>query len=242
MWARIELRQIYLTRSKMIYKICNFCWEEFKAKKNACKFCSKVCSSNSQKWKKRKPHTEEFKKAVSLRHKGKIYWAETRKKMRESKLGEKNPMKWKENKYLSKMSAENKWKKSPSWRGGLPKCLECSKKLTNYKTVRCMDCVGKFRSWEKSWNWKWWVSRINKTERQLAMETKEYKLWRHSVFERDNYTCIWCFDRWWILHADHIKPWCDYPEIRYAIDNWRTLCYECHKKTSTWWRSSQKIN
>ncbi len=40
----------------------------------------------------------------------------------------------------------------------------------------------------------------------------EYKIWRRSVFERDDYTCIWCGTRSGngkavVLHADHIKSY-----------------------------------
>lgn len=67
----------------------------------------------------------------------------------------------------------------------------------------------------------------------------EYRLWRESVFKRDNYTCIWCGVRSGngkaiILHADHIKPFALFPEFRFAIDNGRTLCAECHKTTDTY--------
>lgn len=64
--------------------------------------------------------------------------------------------------------------------------------------------------------------------------SKEYKLWRTAVFERDNYTCIWCNKRGGIIQADHIKPFALYPELRFAIDNGRTLCISCHRKTDTW--------
>lgn len=77
--------------------------------------------------------------------------------------------------------------------------------------------------------WMGGVSKINKTERQLAMQTIEYKLWRSSVFERDNYTCVECGGHGIKLEADHIKPWRDYPELRYDISNGRTLCKVCHK-------------
>lgn len=77
---------------------------------------------------------------------------------------------------------------------------------------------------------------------QLIRSSVEYKLWRASVFERDNYTCRFCglVGGWdkdkrakTILNADHIKPFAHYPELRFAIDNGRTLCLECHQKTDT---------
>ena len=67
----------------------------------------------------------------------------------------------------------------------------------------------------------------------------EYRLWREAVFKRDNYTCVWCGakngnGKTAILNADHIKPFSQYPELRFAIDNGRTLCHPCHKKTDTY--------
>lgn len=67
----------------------------------------------------------------------------------------------------------------------------------------------------------------------------EYKLWRKAVFERDNWACVWCGNRQSagnkvILHGDHIKPFALYPELRFAIDNGRTLCQPCHRTTDTY--------
>ena len=87
-------------------------------------------------------------------------------------------------------------------------------------------------------NWRGGISK----ERDRIAHTLEYKLWRKAVFERDNYTCRFCGQRGGKLEADHIKPWFLYPELRFAIDNGRTLCKECHHKTDTWgWNGFYKM-
>ena len=82
-------------------------------------------------------------------------------------------------------------------------------------------------SGKNHWNWKGGIS-------PRMLNTPEYKLWRKSVFERDDYTCQFCGQRGGNLEADHIKPWSLYPELRFAIDNGRTLCIDCHRKTDTY--------
>ena len=87
---------------------------------------------------------------------------------------------------------------------------------------------------EKNPNWKGGITPSMEEIRDCV----EYKLWRESVFERDNFTCIWCGQRGGRLEADHVKSFADYPALRFAIDNGRTLCKECHKKTDSYgWKS-----
>lgn len=92
---------------------------------------------------------------------------------------------------------------------------------------------------DKNPNW-----RHDKTdsERLMALrKTRDYEIWRQAVFKRDNYKCIWCGDdKGGNLNADHIKPFAYYPELRFAIDNGRTLCERCHKTTDTWGGKAKK--
>lgn len=76
--------------------------------------------------------------------------------------------------------------------------------------------------------WKNGVSKINKSEREIAWYSGKYRRWRRAVFERDNYTCKACGIRGGYLQADHIKRWVDYPKLRYNLSNGQTLCYSCH--------------
>src|SRR3990167_7887434 len=91
---------------------------------------------------------------------------------------------------------------------------------------------------EKGSNWQG-----GKTAIHLKIKNSlEYKLWRKAVFERDNYTCIFCGDnKGGNLEADHIKPFALFPELRFAIDNGRTLCRECHRKTNTYGGKTKRI-
>jgi hypothetical protein len=92
------------------------------------------------------------------------------------------------------------------------------------------DKLSESRKGKLNPNWKGGIS----PKIRLLRKGREYKLWRKSVFERDKWTCIWCGYKGKNIHADHIKRFSDYPELRFAIDNGRTLCVECHKKTDTY--------
>ena len=85
--------------------------------------------------------------------------------------------------------------------------------------------------------WKGGVSTVNARLRSSA----EFIEWRNSVYKRDDWTCTVCKRRSkkgqrLILNADHIKPWSKFPELRFDINNGRTLCLDCHKQTDTYGR------
>lgn len=69
--------------------------------------------------------------------------------------------------------------------------------------------------------------------RQKDMGRVEYKNWRRAVFKRDDFTCQECKKRGGKICADHIKPYSLYPKLRYDVNNGKTLCVKCHRKTDT---------
>lgn len=106
---------------------------------------------------------------------------------------------------------------------------------------RSAETIEKFRQsmkgkliGEKNPNWKGGIT----NPRHKIMMSEEYKDWRIAVFQKDDFTCQRCGARSGngktvILNADHIKPFSLYPELRFDIDNGRTLCVNCHIQTES---------
>jgi len=67
-------------------------------------------------------------------------------------------------------------------------------------------------------------------ENDRARKSMEYKVWRDAVFKRDDYTCQSCGAKGCYVEADHVMPFCDFPDLRYEVLNGRTLCKPCHAK------------
>ena len=75
--------------------------------------------------------------------------------------------------------------------------------------------------------WKGGIAEKN----DILRHRREYKSWRTSVYERDNYTCQCCGSRGNRLNAHHINKFSDYPDLRCNINNGITLCVNCHDST-----------
>lgn len=68
---------------------------------------------------------------------------------------------------------------------------------------------------------------------RVERSTYEYRIWRKSVFDRDEYMCQCCGEKSHKGHhvtlaAHHIKNWNDNQDCRYDVDNGITLCERCH--------------
>ncbi len=206
-------------------------------------------------------HSLEWKKLISKKLKGKIVSSETKKKMSEvakqqyvngrpparGMLGKhhseefkrKNAILKKGNKYLLgyKFSEKSKRKMSLSHKGR-PSPLKGRYNL-------------KMRG-ENHPNWKNGITPINVKIRTSL----EYCVWREKILKRDNYTCQTCFKRGGQLNVDHfpidfyiLKEIYQIKSLEQAlscrelwdINNGRTLCIPCHKKTDNFGYRGKKF-
>lgn len=66
-------------------------------------------------------------------------------------------------------------------------------------------------------------------DKKQGRSSAAYREWRNKVLIRDGYRCQKCGARNVSMHAHHIKPYADYPELRLDVDNGITLCADCHR-------------
>lgn len=127
-------------------------------------------------------------------------------------------------------------------------CLSCGIPLlirerqfgvTKYCSHKCYwrSLLGK-EPWNKGNGDAPWCERVKKL--------KAWAIWRTAVFKRDDYTCQDCGVRGGRLVPDHVKPKSLYPELVFDVNNGRTLCDDCHRKTDTYgwklWNYRKKLS
>ena len=92
---------------------------------------------------------------------------------------------------------------------------------------------------------------------KIIRETFKYRQWRSDIFTRDEFSCVFCGKKGCELNADHfpkrfidiikehkivtLKQAIECEEL-WNINNGRTLCVDCHRKTDTWGRRPYKIS
>lgn len=134
----------------------------------------------------------------------------------------------------------------------LRNCARCDSEFRTYKSVDRKHCSiecywrnmrGSVQTIEtrkkrsdsmrgsKHWNWMGGKSGENARIRRSF----EYRAWRTAIYKRDGYRCVLCGVIGGKLNADHIKPFSDYPELRFELSNGRTLCIPCHLKHGANW-------
>jgi len=80
---------------------------------------------------------------------------------------------------------------------------------------------------EKHPNWKGGIT----PQMHKLRQAEEYKSWRDTIFERDEWTCQECGLKGKRINAHHLKSFTNFPELRFDTNNGVTLCRSCHSKT-----------
>jgi len=100
----------------------------------------------------------------------------------------------------------------------------CSMKCTTKYNARFRKGIPVSGNGKNHWNWKGGKSPHNYLERRrFRREMQEL------IFKRDNYTCQMCGSKK-DLQVDHIQSWSEYVELRFKMENCRTVCARCHYK------------
>lgn len=209
-------------RNKLSYKNCGGCKKEIFTPLNR-KYCGSFCRFKNRRkgidgYKNCKYCEVKFpyRNSLKIRGAGEIRSPRTKFCSNKCKMG------WLFNVYLPNTWTDEKRKIT----GERLKKVNKGKKLSLEDRVkRSLRYKGK-----SSHFWKGGVTPINKQIRSSLV----YKLWREAVFKRDNWACQICKKRGGRLHADHIKPFAYFPNLRFDINNGRALCVECHKNTPTY--------
>mgnify|MGYP001570022746 CR=1 FL=1 len=199
-------------------KTCASCGRDFLSQHGPAKYCSQACMGRG--------HSKNYKKTYSFTcgQCGKQSLLGSRKKPKIRRF------------------CDDKCRLRARRTGGDRQCLFCKKKFycqkcesdRKYCSMSCRAKGMPVKYWagkhrpemmgERHFAWKGGVT----SEQDRIRTSLEYKMWRVKVFERDDFTCQNCGIRGKAIHADHIKPFSLYPELRIKVSNGRVLCKNCH--------------
>jgi hypothetical protein len=172
---------------------------------------------------------------------GKKFSEETRRKMSDRQKGEKN------HNFGKKFSEEYRKKISDGKKG------EKNYNFGKHLSKEHKEKLSKAWNGKKTWNWNGGITKIDKRIRGMV----EYIQWRSDAFQRDNWTCKTCgkngcyvtvhhkksFKN--IIQENNIKTAKDARNCKelWDIDNGVTLCENCHKLTDNYkGRANSKKN
>lgn len=207
----------YHNKPKTYSGICEHCGDSYEAKKPNTRFCSIKCSNLSRATEVEKTcptcsstwvvpyYNRDKSEYCSYSCATKAKWKNWEEQGIKDVIGNKISEARKEG-YASGRTKRRFGKNAPGWKGGMTKVSQNVRSSTNYTQ------------------------------------------WRMAVFERDKFTCCSCGASGVYLNADHIKPFHlilkenDIKTTKQAIkceelwdiNNGRTLCVPCHKKTDTY--------
>jgi hypothetical protein len=172
-----------------------------------------------------KTHNSATKRKMSYVKKGKKLSNEHRKKLSLALMGRTSPNKGK--------------KASKATREKLSRTRKGRKHSADIKLKISLSQQG-----PKGSNWQGGIYPLHESIRKIP----KYKKWRLNCFERDNWTCQHCNRRGGNLCVDHIVSYSKIFRDNFIttrakaercsqlwdVDNGRTLCVCCHKKTNTY--------
>lgn len=181
-------------------------------------------------YKRTEKHREIARANSKLRPSGFRHSEETKLKISKANKGFKQTLEMRTKSALSrtglKRSLETKQKMAEKARGN-------KRRLGATNSPEHRRKIGEANKGENSSLWKGGISPAHR----LIRASSQYKDWRSAVFRRDKWICQFCGTKHTTknpLQADHIKPFALFSELRFDINNGRTLCTDCHRKTDTW--------
>lgn len=120
-----------------------------------------------------------------------------------------------------------KGERNGNWKGGLPKCIDCTNLVSAKGYERCKECASKYYRGEQHHSWKP-ADQCVGGEVWKIRNSIEYKEWRIKVWSRDKNKCRVCGIRKDPMVAHHLDGFNIFPEKRFDVDNGVTLCDRHH--------------